>query len=218
LQIIGGACAVAAGFAQTTRPPAAQPPEYVVSGFLFREVSAFKQAETNAKADGKPTPSLRSMIRNRFGFDDRQAEIYEQVALDCQREVAAIDAQARAIIQKIRSAYPGGVILPGEKPPQAPPELAALQQQRNALILQYRGTLEGRLGPAAFWLRRGLRTAARCQNSGEDAGPRGRSLHRSSVPGVGRIEVNHVEPRYTAWMFESRLFEHGRACAKRAVG
>jgi hypothetical protein len=32
LQIIGGACAVAAGFAQTTKPPAPQPPEYVVYG------------------------------------------------------------------------------------------------------------------------------------------------------------------------------------------
>lgn len=154
--IIAAACVLApfftTAYAQTV-PPAPtsnQPPDYVVYGLLFQEVSGLKQAETNAKAQSKPGPVVRNIVKHRFGFDDRTAAVYEQVALDCQTEVAAIDAQAMAIIKRIRDAYPGGVILPGEKPPLPPPELATLQQQRNAVILRYKTLLESQLGPSAF--------------------------------------------------------------------
>jgi hypothetical protein len=63
---------------------------------------------------------------------------------------AVLDAKAMAIIQRMRSRYPGGELPSKDAAPKTPPELAELQLARNAIFANARTQLSYRFETMAF--------------------------------------------------------------------
>jgi hypothetical protein len=84
---------------------------------------------------------------SKAGLSKEQAAILEQIAKDCEREVALQDAKANKVMAESRTELekrkPGSPI-------ETPPQLKQLQAERDQIILRHRDLLKAQLGPATF--------------------------------------------------------------------
>ena len=84
---------------------------------------------------------------SKAGLSKEQAAILEQIAKDCEREVALQDAKANKVIEESRTELekrkPGSPI-------ETPPQLKQLQFERDQIILRHRDLLKAQLGPETF--------------------------------------------------------------------
>ncbi len=74
-----------------------------------------------------------------------------QIALPCVQQVQAIDQQAAAIINAVKSQYknvPKGATASLVPPP--PPQLATLEAQRTSVVLAAADSIASAFGPAQF--------------------------------------------------------------------
>jgi vacuolar-type H+-ATPase subunit I/STV1 len=131
---------------------AADVPEHVVYGLLFREVEAFKRkAEEREHQDhGQDAASLRAHHKRRAKLNDHQDFVLGQIAANCQREVARLDRRAKAIIDAEKARHPFGRLKPGEALPAPPEELGRLERQRTDAVLKARDQLRAALGEEEF--------------------------------------------------------------------
>lgn len=118
---------------QPQRIPA--PPQVVYSALFHHVVAVKEQAEVEER-QGKDASSLRSLFRDRADLSDVQAHLLNAIATDCVREVAVQDARAQEIINAFRLRFPPGRLPIGVKLPPPPPELAQMQEERDAMILR----------------------------------------------------------------------------------
>lgn len=125
-------------------------PEGVVYGILFRQLTALKRAAVKLERQGKDGSALRGHLKKKAKLTDERAEMLDRIALETEREVTQIDKEARKIIDGIRVLHPKGMLKDGEPLPLPPPELTALKEQRNNIILQARERLRLELGDAEF--------------------------------------------------------------------
>lgn len=125
-------------------------PDYAVYRHLFHHHIALKQKAQELEQQGKDGKALRSFYQRQAKLSDDEARAFDQIATECEQEVAQQDAKAKAIIDAGLARYPGGKIPEGEKPPEAPPELKALWEDRNAIILRARDRLRAALGEQEF--------------------------------------------------------------------
>jgi hypothetical protein len=107
-------------------------------------------AEAQPETNHSQRAALDSYFRDRLGFS-----IAEQNALLAQAQswslaVAPVDAKAHSIIAAIRARTPGGRLAAGEQPPAPPQILVDLQQQKDAITLQYVAHLRKAFGDARF--------------------------------------------------------------------
>jgi hypothetical protein len=150
---------IAGGLAFTGRKPQAQHPpthpsprtdtpvpEYVVYNFLFRGITTYKK---RAEEKGHPQARNRS-FQKEAGLTDDQYGKLDEIAAATLQEVDRQDARAKEIISAFRARYPGGVVPRGEKLPEPPPELLAMQEERNAMLLRGRDRLRAALGEQMF--------------------------------------------------------------------
>ncbi len=98
-------------------------PEHIVYGQMFNLLVALDNA-----AD----------YQHQAGLSDEQAAALKEIAIDCQREVEQQDAKARKIINAFRDKLAKIKPKPGASLPPPPVELAAMQEERNAIILRAR--------------------------------------------------------------------------------
>ena len=136
------------------RTQVAHPPEVSQSGgvpehkayeFLFRRVAFFRRKTAEA---GKPLARDVGLQRETH-LSDAQMRALDEIAASCLREVEAVDEEAHAVINAFREQhFPGGKLPEGQQLPPPPPELEALQQRRNAVLLRGRDMLMGALGNA----------------------------------------------------------------------
>lgn len=125
-------------------------PDYTVYRHLFHHHIALKQKAEELEQQGKDGKALRSFYQRQAKLNDDEARAFDQIASECEQEVAQQDAKAKAIIDAGLARYPGGKIPPGEKPPEAPAELKAMWEDRNAIILRARDRLREALGEQEF--------------------------------------------------------------------
>jgi hypothetical protein len=125
-------------------------PEYVVYWHLFHHNNFLRQKATEMEAQGQDGSSLRDFYKREAGLDDAQASAFDQIAAACDANVAAVDAQAKHVIDEYRSQFTGGPLREGDPIPPPPEELGMLQEQRNRTILDARDQLELALGTTAF--------------------------------------------------------------------
>lgn len=125
-------------------------PEGVVYGILFRQITALKRAAVKLERQGKDGSALRGHLKKKAKLTDERAEMFDRIALETEREVAQIDKEARKIIDGIRVLHPKGMLKDGEPLPLPPPELKALKEQRDTIILQARERLRLELGGTEF--------------------------------------------------------------------
>lgn len=125
-------------------------PDYVTYKHLFRHVVAFrKQAEENER-EGKNGAVLRTFFKRKAQLSDEQVSALEQIAADCDEEVRQQDARAKVIIDNYKAQYPDGKVPHGETPKPPPPELKAMTQERNAIVLRARDRLRAAFGEGEF--------------------------------------------------------------------
>lgn len=139
-------------------PVAAQPagasrpaiPDHVIYWELFHRVAVYAHKADAAQRQGKDRSGLRQLVRRRAGLDEERGQMLEQIALQCERDVVATDARARAIIDKFHADHPYRLMNKNSRPPSPPSELRRLSQQRVDAILLGRDRIHSALGDEAF--------------------------------------------------------------------
>jgi hypothetical protein len=134
--------------ASAQNPP--QVPEWVVYWHVFHDVAQLNRMADNAAREGNDQPSLRTLVARRARLNDNDAQTLKRIALQCESDVAALDAKAQVIILRFRAQFPYGIATQGMPLPPPPPELRDLQRQRDSIILSARDSLRAALGEEAF--------------------------------------------------------------------
>lgn len=128
---------------QTSPSRPAGAPDHAVYRMLLHHAYLLEEKAEEADREGRhdAARAYRSALKDQAGLDERQARVLARHAADCEREVAAQDARARVFIEARRSHYMAtGTPLPPS------PELEAMQQERNRIILGCRDRLRESLG------------------------------------------------------------------------
>jgi LAS superfamily LD-carboxypeptidase LdcB len=116
---------------------------------LHHAYVASQQAEEAERAGKSNAAHAHRAFLKQAELSDEQARSLNEIAADCEREVAALDAKAKAIIDARRALYTAGA-LPKSQPLPPSPELQALQRERNAAILRARDRLRSSLDEQAW--------------------------------------------------------------------
>jgi hypothetical protein len=126
-------------------------PEHAAYEFLFRRADRFRQSAAKA---GQPL-ALDSGLQREARLNNDQVRVLGEIAADCLQEVTELDQRARVIINQFRSRFPDRVV-PQDAQLAPPPELEALQRQRDCNGLSASGSSTA--------------SAASCRNVMESAG------------------------------------------------
>ena len=133
-------------------------PDHVAYEFYFLRVAVLYTKASVKERDGNSGENLRAKITKPAGLDVAQGGELHKVALQCLSEARELDLRARSIIRQCRSKFHQGKLGARQEPPALPPELAALQSQRNAIFLHGRDLLHNELGDKFAEFDRFLRT------------------------------------------------------------
>lgn len=138
--------------------------------------SGYCQPESIFAPKKNPTPELKPQIKEYVPYmflfhhlaniKDKTSEVKEiqsksklpaydfskllTIAAEYQKEVTALDEQARGIIDEFHKQYPPGKMPSGTAPPKPPQELIVLQNQRNDTALKYRDQAKEVLGTSVY--------------------------------------------------------------------
>jgi hypothetical protein len=115
---------------------------------VYRHVRHLQAADNAAAVSGHPT-NLSAYYRNLAGLTQPQADAMQTLALAALAELEPLDQQAQTLILQAR-AQGKPKLLPGQKPPAPPAQLAVLQTARKAVLTKYHANLAQALGQAAF--------------------------------------------------------------------
>jgi hypothetical protein len=140
----------ATGVAQSDRSAPSSIPDHVIYGELFHRVAMFAKRTDAAQKQGKDRSNLRQLIRKHAGLDEEQGQLLEHIALQCERDVAAQDARAKALIDTFHAQFPYRIVNKGSPAGSPPSELRSLWEQRTNAILLGRERLHSALGDDAF--------------------------------------------------------------------
>jgi hypothetical protein len=130
------------------RPPAA--PDYVVYRHVFHHLLALKEHAKEVERRGGNGRAIGDYYKDRARLKDDQAQAFEKIAADCERDVAKLDAKAQKIIDAAHARFPNGKVPAGAQLPPPPPELHRLQLERIQTIVEARNRLRSALGEQGF--------------------------------------------------------------------
>jgi hypothetical protein len=134
-------------------PPSQQQqaiPEFEVYRMLFHHHVSMKKKADELEKQGKDAKFLREFYKREAKLTDDQASAFDEIATKCEEEIAKQDAKAQAIIDKVLAKNGNGKLAKGVQPPETPPELRTLWDERNAIIMKYRYGLEAAFGGSEF--------------------------------------------------------------------
>lgn len=132
----------------------AQPPKNLTSlppsayEHVYRHVRHLQAVDTAAAASGRSS-NLSAYYKNLAGLTQQQADALRTVSLAALNELDVLDAQAKELILQARAQL-RAKLQPGQRPPEPPAQLAALQGARKALLAKYRANVVQALGQNAF--------------------------------------------------------------------
>jgi hypothetical protein len=130
--------------------PSAEVPKQIIYGILFREITAYRKKADELSRNGEDATALRNHHKEKLKLTDEQSAELDRIVAESSRETEKLDGEAKRIIDAARARHPGGRIEAGESLPPPPPELGALQRQRDAVILAARGRLRSVFGEGEF--------------------------------------------------------------------
>lgn len=102
------------------------------------------------EAHGKNGKAFRAHYKDKIGLKDKEADLLDEIAAECERETAKVDAKAQRIIEATRRRFPNGQVASIEQLPPPPPELKKLQRQRDMMVMGARHRLVTELGAYGF--------------------------------------------------------------------
>jgi|ERR1041384_3237259 hypothetical protein len=135
---------------QPLSPPESRPPEQVVYSAFFHFVVDLQKQAGELESEGKKGESLRGYVQKETGLSDEEAAELSEISAACVEAVSQQDAKALLVIQQFQAQFPGGKVPRGVKLPPPPPELKALQEERDQMILSARNQLVSVLGETVF--------------------------------------------------------------------
>ncbi|HEX8070938.1 MAG TPA: hypothetical protein VF546_13365 [Pyrinomonadaceae bacterium] len=130
--------------------PVPEVPDQVVYRHLFRHAAALKAKADELERQGKDATHLHNFFKHKAELSDDQAQILEDIADQCARDIKALDEKAKPIIAAYKAQYPNGQVPHGEKPQPPPAELYQLTLERNDVVLRSRDKLRAALGEGEF--------------------------------------------------------------------
>jgi hypothetical protein len=125
-------------------------PEFEVYRMLFHHHVSMKKKADELEKQGKDAKFLREFYKREAKLTDDQASAFDEIATKCEEEIAKQDAKAQAIIDKALAKNGNGKLAKGAQPPETPPELRTLWDERNAIIMKHRYGLEAAFGGNEF--------------------------------------------------------------------
>lgn len=120
-------------------------PDHIVFDMLFHMTKRLDEAAARLETQGRSGRIWREYFERHAGINMQQANLLRQVTNDFYRDVSPIHQQAMQIIIVRRNARAAGL-----PPTTTPPELSALQLQRQIIALRHRDRLSNLLGNEAF--------------------------------------------------------------------
>jgi hypothetical protein len=117
---------------------------------FFHHLVALKQRAEEVESHGKNGKALREHYKTKIGLKDKDADLLDQIADECDRETAKVDAQAQKIIDRVRRRFSNGKLASPEELPPPPPELKTLQLKRDMIVMRARHRLVTELGAQEF--------------------------------------------------------------------
>lgn len=165
ISLLGGVVAVGGlsftGRTQNINPHAqpaatAQPqqigelPEHVSYRFLFHHLRVLKEEGEKSERRGRGKSTLLLRFKEEAALNDNQFRKLQDEALECERRVAELDEKAKAIIEAAKAQFPLGIVPLGQNVPPPPPELQALQEERDSTILRSRDRLRAAFDEPSF--------------------------------------------------------------------
>lgn len=159
------------------QPEAADVPEHVVYGQMFRHIKELHKKANDEERQGRDGAHFRKLYKQMARLDDRQAESLDQVAAETNAEVEKLNRRAMKLIGDLRAKHPEGKLAPGEQPPAPPAELAELSAARLARLTEARERLRTLFGEQEFqrfseFVRQRIKPGIR--RLGEAGAPQGR--------------------------------------------
>jgi hypothetical protein len=131
-------------------PSPSQAREHIVYRQFFRHVVALKQRATEMETQGKNGKVFRAHYKDKIGLKDKEANLLDEIAAECERETAKVDAKAQRIIELTRARVQNGRAVSIDQIPPPPPELKKLQRQRDMIVMRARYRLVSELGAYGF--------------------------------------------------------------------
>lgn len=125
-------------------------PLRVVYRQLFHHYVALKNKAAELESQGKNGATARHYYKREAKLSDKLERELERVAAKTDKEVEQLDKKAREVINQYRAQYPNGQMKKGETLPPAPPELQALQEEKNKAIMAGRDELRRAFGEDEF--------------------------------------------------------------------
>lgn len=125
-------------------------PDYEVYRMLFHHHVTMKRQADELEKQGKDGTFLREFYQRQAKLSDEQARAFDEIASRCEGQVAEQDAKAKAIVDADLARNGGGKLANGARPPEPPPELRALWDERNAIILRAKDALQSAFGDTEF--------------------------------------------------------------------
>jgi len=165
------------------RKSAAQPkqvaqqaiPDFEVYRQMFHHHVTMKQKADELEKQGKDGRSFREFYKRQARLTDDEAKSFDQIASDCERQVAAQDLKAKALRDAALAANGNGKLEKGSRPPDPAPELRALWDERNAIITRAQYALRAAFGDNEF---------ARFENY----------VRQNVVPHISPVPPRHPQP------------------------
>jgi hypothetical protein len=121
----------------------------VAYDFLFRKVVRIREKTRELQSQGRIGPEPYFVLQKEAGLNRVRSTALEAIALACQQEVAKQDQRAMAIVKAYQLQFRAGRVPAGGHPP-LPPELKAMWEERNAIVLRARDRLRSVFGEEAF--------------------------------------------------------------------
>lgn len=131
-------------------PKTATASEDVYYSHVFHHIAFLNKKAADEEGQGRDGSALRTLYQRQVDLSDAQSRALDEIALNCVRTVARQDERAKRIIDQFRARYPGGRVPAAEQLSPPPPELQAMQEERNLIILRARDRLRLAFGEQVF--------------------------------------------------------------------
>lgn len=125
-------------------------PDKIVYFILFNHLVGLKNQAEQDQNGGEPAFDYYDLYEQQADLNESQSQFLFQTAQDCLNAIKPIDDEAKLIIAQARANFPNGEVPSPESLPPPPAGLGILQQQRDAVVLQYRDVLENVWGADKF--------------------------------------------------------------------
>lgn len=148
--LLGAVLASSRSRVQSAQQKTAVVPDHIVYRHLFHHLVALGKKAEEVERNGEDATQYRTHFKRKAQLSDDQARILDETAAEYDRQEKLIEARAKPLVDAYKARYPDGKVPHGQKPAPPPPELHALSQERDALVLSTRDKLRVALGDKEF--------------------------------------------------------------------